>query len=165
MVSFKHIYRVYPEWAQDRRGLEKGVTGDGNDDGPGGGTRRVIGDRKKWLQQVTAQWAEAEICPRPSSRPWWGSRPWSPRPRRTRPPASQTRSGLYSRYPYIDTQPCYSLINSRLLTKKALKISLFSLNQTDRWKVESIPLCWNLWVYNVQRKWIFYTLASVNSIF
>ena len=36
---------------------------------------------------------------------------------------------LHSRYPYIHTtQPCYSLINSRLLTKKALKISLFSLN-------------------------------------
>ena len=56
MVSLKHIYRVYPEWARDRRGLEKGVTRDGKDDGPGGDAQRVIGDRKKWLQQVAAQW-------------------------------------------------------------------------------------------------------------
>ena len=39
---------------------------------------------------------------------------------------------LHSRYPYIHTtQPCYSLINSRLLTKKDLKISLFFF-ESDR---------------------------------
>ena len=108
-------------------------------------TDGVIGDRKRRHLQVTTKWAEAELCPRTISRPSWGSRRWSPRPRRSRPPASRTRSGsgLHSRYPYIDTQTCYSLINSRLLTV---------LFESDR-QMESrkfIPRCWNLCVYNVQ---------------